>query len=50
MKVVAHDPFVSASMAREQRIQLAELDQVYAQADYLTLHVGLTPQTSRHDQ
>ena len=45
MKVVAHDPFVSASVAREQQIQLAELDQVYAQADYLTLHVGLTPQT-----
>jgi D-3-phosphoglycerate dehydrogenase len=45
MKVIAHDPFVSASVAREQRIQLAELDQVYAQADYLTLHVGLTPQT-----
>lgn len=45
MKVVAHDPFVSASVAREQGIQLADLDQVYAQADYLTLHVGLTPQT-----
>jgi D-3-phosphoglycerate dehydrogenase / 2-oxoglutarate reductase len=45
MKVVAHDPFVSAPVAREQQILLAELDQVYAQADYLTLHVGLTPQT-----
>ncbi len=28
-----------------RELQLAELDQVYAQADYLTLHVGLTPQT-----
>ena len=46
MKVLAHDPFVSASLAREQGIQLAELDQVFAAADYLTLHVGLTPQTS----
>ncbi|HWS17188.1 MAG TPA: NAD(P)-dependent oxidoreductase, partial [Candidatus Elarobacter sp.] len=45
MKVVAHDPFVAAAVAREQNIQLAELDQIYAQADYLTLHVGLTPQT-----
>jgi D-3-phosphoglycerate dehydrogenase / 2-oxoglutarate reductase len=45
MKVLAHDPFVSASLAREQGIQLAELDQVFAAADYLTLHVGLTPQT-----
>jgi D-3-phosphoglycerate dehydrogenase len=46
MKVLAHDPFVSASLAREQGIQLGELDQVFATADYLTLHVGLTPQTS----
>jgi D-3-phosphoglycerate dehydrogenase / 2-oxoglutarate reductase len=45
MKIIAHDPFVSASLAREQGIQLADLDQVYAAADYLTLHVGLTPQT-----
>lgn len=45
MKIVAHDPFVSASIARDQGIQLAELDQVFAAADYLTLHVGLTPQT-----
>jgi D-3-phosphoglycerate dehydrogenase len=45
MKVVAHDPFVSAAIAHDQQIQLADLDQVYAQADYLTLHVGLTPQT-----
>ncbi|HKV94522.1 MAG TPA: phosphoglycerate dehydrogenase [Candidatus Angelobacter sp.] len=46
MKIIAHDPFVAVSVAREQGIQLAELDQVYASADYLTLHVGLTPQTS----
>jgi D-3-phosphoglycerate dehydrogenase len=46
MKVIAHDPFVSATLAREKGIQLAELDQVFAAADYLTLHVGLTPQTT----
>jgi D-3-phosphoglycerate dehydrogenase len=46
MKVLAHDPFVSATLVREQGIQLAELDQVFAAADYLTLHVGLTPQTT----
>jgi D-3-phosphoglycerate dehydrogenase len=45
MKLVGHDPFVAASVAREQGIVLAELDQVYTAADYLTLHVGLTPQT-----
>jgi D-3-phosphoglycerate dehydrogenase len=46
MKVLAHDPFVSASLAREQAIPMAELDQIFAAADYLTLHVGLTPQTT----
>src|SRR5262249_48262827 len=46
MTIIAHDPFVAASVARELEIQLAELDQVYAAADYLTLHVGLTPQTT----
>ena len=46
MKLVAHDPFVSAAIARELGIQLAALQEVYALADYLTLHVGLTPQTA----
>jgi D-3-phosphoglycerate dehydrogenase len=46
MKIIAHDPFVAVSVARPLEIQLAELDQVYALADYLTLHVGLTPQTA----
>jgi D-3-phosphoglycerate dehydrogenase len=46
MKLIAHDPFVAAPVARELGIQLAELDQVYAAADYITLHVGLTPQTA----
>ena len=46
MKLIAHDPFVAAAVARELDIQLADLDQVYAAADYLTLHVGLTPQTT----
>src|SRR5215472_14045658 len=47
MKIIAHDPFVAVSVARQLEIQLAELDQVYVAADYLTLHVGLTPQTTR---
>jgi len=45
MQIIAHDPFVSTSVAREQGIRMGSLDEVYAGADYLTLHVGLTPQT-----
>src|SRR5713101_7062043 len=46
MVVVAHDPFVSAGVAKEQGIRLTSLDELYAAADYITLHVGLTPQTT----
>jgi D-3-phosphoglycerate dehydrogenase len=46
MTVVAHDPFVSALLAREQGIQIVSLDDLYTNSDYITLHVGLTPQTA----
>src|SRR5579862_8596923 len=46
MDVVGHDPFVSVAVAKEQGIRLAGLDELYAAADYITLHVGLTPQTT----
>src|SRR5438105_8543998 len=46
MQIIAHDPFVSSAVAKEQGIRTAKLEEVYASADYLTLHVGLTPQTT----
>jgi D-3-phosphoglycerate dehydrogenase len=46
MEIIAHDPFVSIVVAKEQGIRMAGLEKVYAVADYLTLHVGLTPQTT----
>src|SRR5580693_5850603 len=46
MEIVGHDPFVSVSVAKEQGIRLVSLDELYAAADYITLHVGLTPQTT----
>lgn len=45
MEIVAHDPFVSPNIAKDHGIRLASLDEVYAASDYLSLHVGLTPQT-----
>jgi D-3-phosphoglycerate dehydrogenase / 2-oxoglutarate reductase len=45
MELLAHDPFVSAAVAKDNGIRLVSLDEVYAAADYLSLHVGLTPQT-----
>jgi D-3-phosphoglycerate dehydrogenase / 2-oxoglutarate reductase len=46
MELLGHDPFVSVGIAKEQGIRLAALDELYAAADYVTLHVGLTPQTT----
>src|SRR5579875_445489 len=46
MELIGHDPFVSASIARENGIRLVGLEELFAESDYLTLHVGLTPQTT----
>jgi len=46
MEIVGHDPFVSVGVAKEQGIRLGSLDDLLAAADYITLHVGLTPQTA----
>jgi D-3-phosphoglycerate dehydrogenase len=45
MELIGVDPFVPAAVAREAGIALVTLDELFAKADYLTLHVGLTPQT-----
>ena len=45
MDVIGHDPFVSTAVAKEQGVRMGSLDQLYVAADYITLHVGLTPQT-----
>jgi D-3-phosphoglycerate dehydrogenase len=46
MELIGSDPFVSAAVARENDIRLITLDELIAGSDYLTLHVGLTPQTA----
>ena len=45
MEIVGHDPFVSTAVAKEHGIRITDLSDLYAHADYITLHVGLTPQT-----
>jgi D-3-phosphoglycerate dehydrogenase len=47
MTLVAHDPFISESVAAALGISLLPLDDVCAAADYLTLHMPVTPET-RH--
>jgi D-3-phosphoglycerate dehydrogenase len=45
MKIVAHDPYVAMSLAQQLQIALVPMDELFAKSDYITLHVGLTPQT-----
>lgn len=47
MDIVAHDPFIPAPVAAQYGARLASLDEVCADADYLTLHLPVTPST-RH--
>jgi D-3-phosphoglycerate dehydrogenase / 2-oxoglutarate reductase len=45
MQIVAYDPFIAPEHARDLEIELAPLDEVYARADFLTVHTPLTPET-----
>jgi D-3-phosphoglycerate dehydrogenase len=45
MKVVAYDPFLSPERALELGVDKAELDELLARADFITLHTPLTDQT-----
>ena len=45
MNVVAYDPFVTPESLLDAELEFAPLDQVYARADFLTVHTPLTPET-----
>lgn len=45
MTVVAHDPFLPPAVAAAIDVPLLPLDEVYAKADYLTLHALVTDET-----
>lgn len=47
MKFVAHDPYVSSQTATDLGVQLVTLQELYAQSDYISLHVAHTPETDR---
>jgi D-3-phosphoglycerate dehydrogenase len=45
MNVVAYDPILSEDQAKQCGARLASLDEVFAEADFLTFHVPLTDHT-----
>lgn len=44
--LLAHDPFVTSDQAQQLGVQLVELDALVANADFLSLHLPATPETS----
>jgi D-3-phosphoglycerate dehydrogenase len=45
MRVIAHDPYISAEIAAARGVQLVSLDELCAMADYVSLHLPSTPET-----
>jgi D-3-phosphoglycerate dehydrogenase len=46
MRVIAYDPFVSADKARHMGVELLSLDQVVGEADFVTIHLPKTKETT----
>jgi D-3-phosphoglycerate dehydrogenase len=47
MKVVASDPYVTPQIAKDLGLDLVLLQDLYKVADYITVHVSLTPETDK---
>ncbi|MDE1163696.1 MAG: phosphoglycerate dehydrogenase [Acidobacteriaceae bacterium] len=45
MNLIGYDPFIAPAIARENSITLVPIDEIFSSSDFLSLHVGLTPQT-----
>jgi len=45
MEVIGYDPFVSAEDVQRSQVTFVPLDQVFRRADFITVHMPLTPQT-----
>jgi D-3-phosphoglycerate dehydrogenase len=45
MRVIAYDPYLSAERAEDLGVEKVTLDDLLARADFITLHVPMTPET-----
>ncbi len=45
MKVLAYDPYLAPSRAKAMQVEIATLDELLAQSDYITVHMPLTDDT-----
>ncbi len=45
MRIIAADPYVNPQTAQDLGVTLVDVETIFAEADYLSLHVALTPET-----
>ncbi len=45
MKVIGFDPFITAENIAKMGVEPASIDEIFAKADFITVHVPLTPDT-----
>jgi D-3-phosphoglycerate dehydrogenase / 2-oxoglutarate reductase len=45
MKLIGYDPFISQERAQNLQVEIVSLERIYREADFITLHIPLTPQT-----
>ncbi len=45
MRLIAFDPYLSESAAREISVELVPLDRLLAESDFISLHTAVSPQT-----
>lgn len=46
MKILAYDPFISQERADQLGCRLVDLDLIFSESDYITLHIPKTPETA----
>ena len=47
MRIIGYDPYVASQTASDMGVELVDLKTLYAQSDYITLHMALTPETTK---
>jgi D-3-phosphoglycerate dehydrogenase len=45
MNILAYDPFIAPGQARDLELEVASLDELFARADFITVHTPLTNET-----
>ena len=45
MTIIGSDPFVSSQLAADMGVELVDLEALLSRSDYISLHVGVTPET-----